>query len=275
VKVTQIVGRHRWQFWFTMTLVLAETGLLLLFPLFIGSAIDGALDQQYWGVVKLGLLGGGTLLVGAFRRFFDSRFYAKLYQQLGAGLAEDSAHSTSKKSAQLGFLTELVEFFENLLPGLINSSIGLVGTVIIIATFDLRLLLACLLALFLTFLVYACSARRTTRLNEGYNHEREKQVDLLTNHQPLLFRHHLQRLMRWNIRLSDLETLNFSIVWLLLMGFLVGGILYVVQAGIAGYGALFSLVLYLFQFMETTAELPLYYQQWLRLRVIVKGINQP
>ena len=34
------------------------------------------------------------------------------------------------------------------------------------------------------------------------------------------------------------------------------------------YGTVFAIVMYVFQFMESIASLPLYYQQWLRLREI-------
>ena len=34
------------------------------------------------------------------------------------------------------------------------------------------------------------------------------------------------------------------------------------------YGTVFAIVMYVFQFLESVVSLPLYYQQWLRLREI-------
>lgn len=274
MSLSKIVGLYPWAFLFTFLLVLLDAGLVLLFPLFIGHAIDGALAQDFSGLLNLAGLGMATLLVGAMRRFFDSRFYARVYQQLGARLSDRTDVSVSTKSAHLGFITEVVEFFENMLPELVNSGIGLIGTLLIIAGFDQVLLLGCLLALLLTLLIYSLSGSRITRFNQGYDQELEKQVAVISDHQPILVRSHLKKLMRWNVKLSDLETLNFSLVWLLMMGLLVGGIAWAIQRGLSEFGLLFSLVLYLFQFIESTTEMPLYYQQWLRLKGILRRLGE-
>ena len=273
MSLTKIVKLYPGRFAFTLLLVLLDAGLLLLFPLFIGSAIDGALASDFSGLKALGFLGLATLLVGALRRFFDSRFYAQVYQKLGAHITDRPEVETSTKSAHLGFMAEVIEFFENLLPQMINSSIGLLGTLLIIASIDQMILGACLLVLVLTMGLYALSAKRITRYNAGHNQELEKQVSIISRHQPIVVRNHFKKLMSWNIRLSDLETLNFSLIWLLMMGLLVGGIVWAVQQGMHEVGALFSLVLYLFQFIESSSELPLYYQQWLRLKGILRRLE--
>ena len=51
---------------------------------FIGFAVDDALQGTYEGAIWLGSLGVAALIVGAGRRLFDSRFYAKVYQKSGA-----------------------------------------------------------------------------------------------------------------------------------------------------------------------------------------------
>ena len=273
MSLSKILRLYPAAFLFTFLLILLDAGLLLLFPLFIGRAIDGALVQDFEGLMHLGLLGIASLLAGAMRRFFDSRFYAKVYQQLGAGVSDRVDVSAGAKSARLGFITEVVEFFENILPQLVNNCIGLVGTLIIIASFDGVLLGGCLLVLLLTVLVYGISGQRITLFNREYDQELEKQVSVISEHQPIMVRRHLKKLMHWNIKLSDLETLNFSLIWLLMMGLLLGGIAWAVQQGMNEFGVLFSLVLYLFQFIESGTEMPLYYQQWLRLKGILKRLG--
>lgn len=251
-----------------LALVLIDAGLLVLFPLFIGYAIDDALVKTYNGAVYLGLLGLATLLIGAFRRFYDSRFYARLYEKLGAQIGDREDLNSTTKSAHLRLLNEVVEFFENSLPQLVNSTIGLIGTLIIIATLNMKILAGCGIVLLIVVLVYGLSVKKTIRYNAGYNDELERQVDMLEGHQPVLLRNHLRKLMKWNIRLSDLETINFSVVWLFMMAFLVLSIVIAINDGITSYGAVFALVLYLFQFIETAIVMPLFYQQWLRLKEI-------
>ena len=72
--------RYRWKLGFTFLLILLEAFASLLFPLFIGFAIDGALNQHYDQIISLGLLSIVALFIGVGRRVFDSRFYANIYQ---------------------------------------------------------------------------------------------------------------------------------------------------------------------------------------------------
>lgn len=256
-----------------LILVLLDAGLSILFPLFIGFAIDDALLHEYNGAILLGLLGLLTLLVGAGRRFYDSRFYGRLYRQLGIKVGNKADGEVSAKSAHLGFLREVVEFLENSMPEIVNILIGLVGTLVIIATMDLKVLLGCLIILAIVMIVYGTSQNRTVRFNKAYNDEQERQVSALSSDNPVLLHRHLERLMRWNIKLSDLETINFSVTWLSMMAFLVYAI--VSSAGHEGisHGTIFSLVLYVFQFIENVTMMPFFYQQWLRLTEITKRLQ--
>ena len=40
------------------------------------------------------------------------------------------------------------------------------------------------------------------------------------------------------------------------------------------YGALFALIMYVYQYIESMVSLPLYYQQWLRLTEITQRIQK-
>ena len=79
--------------------------------------------------------------------------------------------------------------------------------------------------------------------------------------------------MKWNIKLSDLETINFSIAWIFMMGFLVWSIIISVEGGNVQYGAVFALVMYIFQYIESVVSLPFFYQQWLRLGEISERLR--
>ena len=96
----------------------------------------------------------------------------------------------------------------------------------------------------------------------------ERQVDIISKNEVPGLKNHLRDLMNWNIKLSDLETINFSVVWVFMMGFLVVSIIWAAGEGESNYGKVFSLVMYVFQYIESVVTLPFFYQQWLRLREI-------
>ena len=269
MKIKNILSNFRWQFGLTLTLILLESGLALLFPLFIGFAIDGALNGATEGAVQLGILGLIALAVGVSRRLYDSRFYAQVFQLLGMRVVSKmGGNDPSKKSARLGMIREMVEFMENSLPELIGNVIGLIGVVVIIASLNFNVFIGGVVSTVLIFIVYLATSGKTVRLNKAYNDELEKQVDAVAANQANDLEKHLRDIMKWNVKLSDLEAMNFSIAWIVLMIFLVMSVIISVEGGIVKYGALFSLIMYVFQYMESVVNLPLFYQDWLRLTEI-------
>ncbi len=268
-----VVSAYKGRLLGVFLLILSDALLALLFPLFIGYAIDDAIAKEYHGALWLGGLGLASLIIGACRRFYDSRVYAGIYRHLAAEVADDQTNNTSAKAARLGFLNEVVEFFEMSLPEIFSNSVSLVGILFILATLDAMVFGGCLLIMAAVFFVYTFSAKRTVQFNASYNEELEQQVAVLSSNQPIKTRWHLKKLMKHNVDMSDLETINFSIIWLFMMGFLVFAVINVAGNGALAYGAIFSLVLYLFQFMENMSTMPLFYQQWLRLREIIRRLK--
>ena len=258
-----------------MFLILLEAGLAILFPLFIGYSIDSAINGSNQGAIYLGVLGLTALIVGVGRRVFDSRFYAKVYQNIGSSvISKMEDNDSSKKSAHLGMIREFIEFLENSLPELISNVIGLVGVIGIIATLSLKVFHGSIIVTIIIFIIYWITSAKTIKLNKSSNDEMEKQVDVISKNDEQELNVHLADMMKWNIKLSDLEAFNFSVSWVVLIGFLVTSIVVAVGDGIVKYGALFSLIMYVFQYMENVINLPLFYQNWLRLQEITQRLEQ-
>ena len=113
-------------------------------------------------------------------------------------------------------------------------------------------------------------------MNKGQNDELEKQVEIIAqqadppsngNRDSNRLEKHLKTLMGWNIKLSDLETLNFSMTWIVLAGVLIYSVVAVASSG-ASPGRVVSAVMYVFGFIESVMTFPLYYQQVIRLNEI-------
>ncbi len=274
MTLRDIFKRFPFRIGLTFLLVLLEGGLAILFPLFIGYAINDALQGAYNGAMLLGTLGLLSLLIGSARRLLDSRFYAQVYRELGLEITNRPGLTPSRQTARLGMLGEMVEFFENSVPQIVNSIIALAGTLLIVATLNLKIFAGCLITLFIVFLVYALTKNKTVRFNIEYNNALERQVDILAKNEPSDLNNYLRDLMKWNIKLSDLETANFSIVWTMLMGLLVFSIIWTVESGTINYGAVFALVMYVFQYVESVVMLPFFYQQWLRLKEISTRLSE-
>lgn len=274
MTLLSIFKRYKWRISLTILLVLAEAGAMLLLPLVIGFAIDGLLANSYIGVWQLATVGFGVLISGSLRRLYDTRVYSGIYVDLSSEtVARDTASNTSTLNARVGMLKELVEFLENDFPELMNSLIGLVGTVIILYALDREIFLGCLAVLALMVIVFLATGKLTIRLNHHYNNTMEEQVVAIEQRHTQPVRGFMGKLMRWNIKLSDLETLIFAIIWLGMTALILFSVVEAVGDGVLQTGAVMAIVMYVFHFAEGAGMLPLYFQQFLRLREISSRLH--
>lgn len=269
MEIKPIIKKYRWRLALTLVLVLTETVLGVFFPLFIGKSIEGVMQNNYTQLVMLAVLGLMIIVIGGGRRWFDTRLYAKIYTQLSLNTVKQMPDAdNSVKTARINMLSEMVEFAEDQLPDIVAHTAGLLGVLIILATLHIKIFIVALVAGFLILIVYALSGNKTIKSNTAYNNELEAQVNAISSKRQSELKRHLLNLMRWNIKLSDIETINYSISWLVMSILLVFSIAVSVTSDTPQYGVLFALIMYVYQYIESMVSLPLYYQQWLRLKEI-------
>lgn len=276
VSLKSIFLRFRWRISFTLSLVVIETLLELLYPLFIGWAINGLLENSYDGVILLAVLGVISVVMGSARRFYDTRIYAGIYQKITPEMVareRQRGQVTSTISARSHLLTEFVEFLENSLPEVIGAVVGLVGVMALVYTLNPQVFVACLMLLTLIMLLYMVTGGLNYRLNAGYNEELERQVVAIEQNNKSLLNRHYRLLMGWNIKLSDLETVNYFIIWTGVIALFLYTPVAAIGSGELNYGLVFSLMMYVFEFIERITNLPLYLQQMIRLKEISNRIS--
>jgi len=259
----------------TWGMVLLEALLLVAFPVVIGWAVDDLLNDSWAGVLELGGLCLGLLLVGSARRFYDTRAYAGIYRTVADEVVAEERRKESPlstTSARVSLFREFIEFLEESIPSLLNEFISLFGTLIIIAWIDVRVFFACLGAAAFTVVVYGLSSGKIFWLNQGMNDEMERQVAVLESGDRPAVQGHFNFLTRWQIRMSDLETWNYSFIWLALSAVVIYTIVAVATSGTATMGQVVAAVMYVFGFVEATLAFPLFYAQLVRLREIASRL---
>ena len=260
----------------TWLLVVLEGFCLLLLPLAIGWAVDDLLKDEVHGIVQLGTLCVGLLIIGAVRRFYDTRIYSGIFRKVSIELVtreKSRGTSLSKISAHTNLFTEFIKFLENSIPDIFNHFIGLAGTLCIIVFINIQVFVACLVGAVVTLMIYLLSQKKILNLNKGHNNEFERQVDIIASHKHETVKSHFRNLMSWTIKLSDLETINFSLTWMVLAAVLVCSIVVLVSSATVTFGQVVSTVMYVFGFIESVITFPLYYQQMIRLREIASRLG--
>ncbi len=226
----------------TFFFVFFESVLLILFPLVIGFAINGIVLKDYTGIYQLIALGIILTISGTLRRMYDTRVYASIYKELAYEVSvKQKENTTSAISGKITMLKELVEFFENSFPQLVNSMVGLIGTLIILFGLNTNIFIACLVMMIFICIIFALSSKRTSRYNHNYNNELEKQVDILSNENKRKIKPFFKRMMYWNIKLSDVESINFSVIWLGMTALIVFSVLDATTSSLA-YGSIYLIL---------------------------------
>lgn len=271
INLLSLLRRFRWRIVLTVLLVIIEAVLNTLFPLFVGFAINGLLQESITELIYLGALGISLLIMGSLRRFYDTRAYSSIYTTISTEMVrhgQQQNQALTKIVVRANLLTEFVEFFEDAMPMIINSLIGIVGILIIIFTLDTAVFLACLALFVVVILIYVFSANINFRLNKNYNNELEKQVEVIASQKHEQIEKHFKSLMKWNIYLSDLETVNYASIWLAIIALLLYSPQAVIDSNVRDFGLIFSILTYVFQYIENLVMLPIFIQQAIRLHEI-------
>lgn len=267
----QMLQGYRARIALSLLLVVAEAGGQVLFPFVIGLALDDFLNGSNRGLILFAAVGVVTMLLATGRRIHDVRLYSRVYERAGVTAFEQEA-GLSEKTARLNMLREVVDFLEYSMPELIGSVSAFVGTLVFLAALAVPVFLAALVMTVLIVAIYLGTSRRTVLFNRGYNDEYERQVDVLQRNDSALTRRHIGMLNNWTIKLSDVDAINYALSLSLTIVLQLFAIVTSTRQGL-DKGTLLSVVLYVFEFSATAALLPVSWQEYLRLRDILRRLR--
>ena len=266
------IFRRFWQrITLTFSLLTLENIVNVLQPWVIGLAINDLLAGQWSGVMLLSGLELSRLIIGTLRRLLDTRAYSSIYATLAPEIvAEQRAKGTPESAivTRSNLVEELVQFFENDLPYGFTSAVQILGAVVMLYIFDWRLFLGCLVAIGIIGIIYKLTEGRIFRLNTELNDELEHQVEIVSKRPQLAVVKHFKRLRGWQVRLSDIESVNFALFEVVLFALIIFALFISAQGDSVTPGSIFSILSYVLEFAEGVFILPIIFQQLIRLREI-------
>ncbi len=258
----------------TWAMILCETSLTALIPLFIGFAIDGLLAGETRQLLQLAGLMATLIVVAVIRRVYDTRVYSTIRVELGKEQAERSADlPVSALNARLGMGRELVDFLEETLPEAMAAGVQLTIAIVILYAFSPVLALAGVVAATAMVVVYALFHRRFYRLNGALNQQTERQVAVLETRQARPVSAHLLRLRHLEVRLSDTEAVLYGAIFIVLLGLILFNLWFATRELVITVGTIFAIISYSWEFVESALALPVTLQSWSRLSEIMRRLN--
>ncbi len=274
LTIATLVRVFRGRVCLTWAMILAETSLMALIPLFIGFAIDGLLADTLRELWLLAGIMAALIVTAVIRRIYDTRVYGTLRVEMGKEQARRSAQlPVSSLNARLGMGRELVDFLEETLPEAMAAGVQLIIAVIVLYAFSPILALAGGLAVLSMALIYAFFHHRFYRINSALNHQAEMQVSILESRKARPTRAHLLRLRRHEVRLSDTEAALYGMNFVVLLGLILFNLWFAATELVVTVGTIFSVIMYSWEFVESALALPVLLQSWSRLSEIMRRLN--
>ncbi len=261
----------------TLGLIMASAGLWLFQPYLLGVAIDGLVENDWYGVAYLAGLQVGVLIIGGARRYYDTRVYARIYRDIGAeavSAAQAAGLEITRTAARANMLREVVNFFEFRVPSIIRATIDLVGSLALLSFLSLNVFYASLGALAAILLSSFLFGGQLLRLNRGYNDQLEQEIDAYQARSRQRTDAHLSALAEWQIRRSDTQVAIFGLTSFVLMGVVLYALYDTVSVQQAAIGTVFAVISYVRRFQIATFEFPAAYQQIIRTLEITRRINE-
>lgn len=258
----------------TWAMILCETSLMALIPLFIGFAIDGLLAGDMLPLWHLAGVMMALVILSVIRRIYDTRAYGTIRVEMGKAQAARSPDlPVSALNARLGMGRELVDFMEQTLPEAMAAGVQLAIALIVLYAFSPVLALAGIVAALAMVAIYALFHRTFYRLNGALNQQTERQVNILERRQQSPMRVHLLRLRHLEVRISDTEALLYGAIFIVLLGFILFNLWFATTELTITAGTIFAIISYSWEFVESSLAVPITLQNLSRLSEITRRLN--
>jgi hypothetical protein len=249
----------------------AENTLELAHPWLLGQTISALIAG---GTSMLWVFVGFTCLrtaLGVLRRRCDTRTFLGIYGTLATQVVIGQRRldvPSTRIAARAALSREVTDFLERDVPVAFATLFGLVGSIIMLSTYDgVLTIFALFLGLAGAGLNVLCS-RRTKRLNCDLNNVFEQEVDVISGGCDRATRQHFTRIARQEIRVSDWEAATFSATQLIVLSLLALALLRASSWSSRPAGDVYAIFRYVTLFTGAIGGLPILASRLSRLRDI-------
>mgnify|MGYP000486481526 CR=1 FL=1 len=270
-SIKSIFKRFKWKISITFLLLILENIFKVLQPLVLGIAINDLINKKNDGLWLFSLLYSIGFFIGVIRRYYDTRAYTFIYTKVASEITEIQNKkniSVSSIAARSSLIKELVDFFEHDVAQAFTSLIGVIGALIMLALFDWWIFGACLVTIALIFVIYTLSNTKIYNFNIGLNDELEHRITVLESREQKGVVTHFKNISKWLVKLSDLETLNFGIIEIILFVLAIFALYISASSVNVTAGGIFATITYILEFSNGIFMLPIVFQQLIRLQEI-------
>ena len=252
----------------TYGLTLLENLCMLAYPALTGWAVDGLLKNSYRGLTALIGVWLVHLVVAFVRQRVDTRVFMGLFARLAVlTVAEQQrlGHGTSVVSARVEMMRDMVGFFEADVPAMVSQVVTVIGSLVMLFTYDLEAGFIAMAVLLPMGLVNAWYWRRARHLHRGLNDQIEREIEDIEAARPLRLRRNFGRVRRWQVQLSDSESWTWTVTELATIVALVVLLIDFTRSPMFSAGAIYAVLAYVFDYLQGLDHAPAVVNSFARL----------
>ncbi len=270
-----IATEHNKNLILTFTLVLAENGLFLAYPIFAGFAINAIMQGNTLNALIYALFVLVAWLVGAIRRRVDTQVFANIYAKLAVNVImneKQNAKDDSAIIARVALSREFVNFFETHFPMFFTSVISIIGSAFMLIFVEPKVAVACF-AVMIAFVIFLPRyIKKNDDLYLRLNDRLEKEAKVIGVFNKSTLNRHYDVVSKFRIAISNREAMSYFIIGISAsLLFLVAIIVLSSQQTNAGH--IYSVMTYIWNFVISLDDSPKLIEEFSNLKDIGKRID--
>src|SRR5690349_14650322 len=128
--IAQIIRARRAAVAGTYTLTLLENACTIAYPALTGHAVDDLVKRDFTGLAWLVGVWLVHLVLAFVRQRVDTRVFMGIYADIASHIVraqQAEGHGTSKVSARVEMVRDVVGFFEKEVPAMVHNVLAVVG----------------------------------------------------------------------------------------------------------------------------------------------------
>ncbi|WP_172200741.1 ABC transporter six-transmembrane domain-containing protein [Campylobacter sp. RM16188] len=257
------------------SLVLAENGLFLIYPLLAGIAINAIIEGKVLLALTYSLMVLIGWCIGAARRRVDTQVFTKIYADLAVKVIMSEKKDSKNDSviiARANLSREFVDFFEQHFPMLFTSAVSIFGSVVMLFFIEFYVGLATFIVIVIFALLLPRYISKNDKLYLRLNNQIEKEVGRIKEARENKLKRHYKLLSLLRVRISNREAMSFLIIGIS-AAVLFGLAIITLANDKATAGHIYSVITYLWTFAISLDDAPNLIEQFSKLKDIGKRVN--
>ena len=249
---------------------------MLVYPKVLGNAIDHLMAKDYgyiWYLVGTFVL---IMFFGYISRIYDIKVFSKIYRKF----ASDETHKqieagveTTKINGRLTLMNNIVRFFEVDMIVVIQTFIGVVGSIYFLSLVSLPIVGFMVLsgiAIIGASYYYSPKLAAMTKLNNDIS---EEQTDIIANRKIGAVNNLLRRGQKIAVKSAYINS-EFGL-WIqgIVYGSVTALLTYYVMYNTVTIGSVFSTYRYMFDFCNALLGLPMIITSYINIKDVVKRLE--